>query len=287
MKVEWVHPSWRDLVIGCLTADSQARRHFLCRSGAHGLVLALSTGGGESGERLLPLVGSDQDWDVLTDRLFAVVTELELSDLIAVLAALSEAIGELGGTTAVKEACATARTVLARTGGAWDCARKPIPPDALYAWIALARRLGPRPPPPDLSATWVELLPACAPEVGDRVGVERFAEWLALCELLWDYDESLRDRLAFGTEQVHMMVVFLTRIEQAHLADGPTKAIAEPVPRALDSIAKLAPELGGFARHIRNRLRRETAIATSIELAPEPVYYRGETFDVRRVMRDL
>src|SRR5262249_28804947 len=166
-----------------------------------------------------------------------------------------------------------ARTVLARTSAAWDLAHKPIPPDALYAWIALARRLTPRPSSPDLKATWVELLPACAPGVGDRTGVERFVEWLSLCELLWDYDESLRDRLTFGTEQVHMMVVFLTRVEQAHLADAPTKAIAEPVPRALDSIAKLAPELAGFARPIRGRLRRETAIATSIELGPAPVYY--------------
>jgi hypothetical protein len=285
MKVEWVHPSWRDLVIDCVADDTQARQHFLRRSGTHGIVLALSTGGGGSGQRRLPLVRSDQDWDALTDRLFEMMTGLELPDLIAVFAAMSEAIDALGGTTAFDEACATARTVLARTGATWNLTHKPIPLDALYGWLALGRRLEPRPEPPDLSATWVDLLPARAPNVGDRLGVERFVEWLALCVALWSYDETLRNRVGFGVEQKYVMVAFLTRVEQAHVAREPE--IAEPVPRALDSVAVLAPELAGYAQHIRNRLRHETAITVPADLAPEPTYYRGETFDVRRVMLDL
>jgi hypothetical protein len=54
-SVTWVHPSWRDLVIDELAADADARRRFLARCTIDGLVLALSTGGGASGERALPL----------------------------------------------------------------------------------------------------------------------------------------------------------------------------------------------------------------------------------------
>ncbi len=82
MRVEWVHPSWRDLVIGRLENDAQARREFINRSGVYGAVLALSTAGGAAGERRLPLIGSDEDWDALTDRLYALIPELEPPELV-------------------------------------------------------------------------------------------------------------------------------------------------------------------------------------------------------------
>ena len=49
MRVAWVHPTWRDLVIERLAADAELRRRFLARCGPHGIVLALSTSGGAEG----------------------------------------------------------------------------------------------------------------------------------------------------------------------------------------------------------------------------------------------
>ena len=56
MRVDWVHPSWRDLVIESLADDAAARRHFLARCGVDGAALALSGGGGAAGERERPLL---------------------------------------------------------------------------------------------------------------------------------------------------------------------------------------------------------------------------------------
>src|SRR5437588_9773703 len=63
--VEWMHPSWRDLVIDHLASDDQARETFLQRCGLQGFLLALSTAGGATGERKSPLLVRAEDWDAL------------------------------------------------------------------------------------------------------------------------------------------------------------------------------------------------------------------------------
>ncbi len=290
MRVQWVHPSWRDLVIGRLEADAPARRDFLSRSGVHGILLALSTGGGVAGERRLPLLGTDQDWDTLTDRLYLLIPELEPAELGGVLTALADTIGELGETAAAGEGRALARAVLARTAALWDASRAPIPLLCLEAWLALASNLTPRPLPPALSVTWVELLPTRVPELDDRVGLERFADWLAMCELLWGYHgPGLRGELGFGSDQIRLLTEFMYRVDdrRAQRDSAPIAAASlDPILRALRSIASLRPELGGYADHIAYVLRG----VSGAPVAPPPLAEadpREENFDVRRVLADL
>src|SRR5262249_39233252 len=66
-SVAWVHPSWRDLLIDELAGDAASRLAFLSRCGLDGALVALSVGGGPAGERRLPLLRADADWDALTD----------------------------------------------------------------------------------------------------------------------------------------------------------------------------------------------------------------------------
>src|SRR5439155_7708898 len=63
-RVSWVHPSWRDLVIEELRADREGRQRFLNACSLEGIRLAISTAGGTSGERSLPRLAEDLDWDV-------------------------------------------------------------------------------------------------------------------------------------------------------------------------------------------------------------------------------
>ena len=76
-RVGWVHPSWRDLVIEELATDADARRAFLRDCSVEGVLLALSTGGGVTGERSLPLLIDDADWDLVGDRAAGFLSELD------------------------------------------------------------------------------------------------------------------------------------------------------------------------------------------------------------------
>ena len=179
MRIEWVHPSWRDLVIEHLATDAQARLRFLSRCSVHGATLALSVAGGREGRRQLPLMITDADWDALADRLYLIVGELDVPDLTALLTSIEEAIRRLERDRPDAELLALARSVLQRLTSIWDRDAAPVPLPALGAWFALAGGLPRDPAPPsqpDLTRTWAELFPAVPPDLTDRLSTERFAD---------------------------------------------------------------------------------------------------------------
>ena len=298
MRVEWVHPSWRDLVIGRLKNDPEARREFISRSGVHGAVLALSTAGGAAGERRLPLIGSDDDWDALTDRLYALIPELEPAELVTVLAALSETIDDLGDSDEVAEAQALARAVLSRTAKVWDASHSPVPLLALDPWMAVWSVLRPQPGLPDLSITWVELAPTRPPALDDLAALERFTEWLSMCRLMSAHGVRLRDELGGGSDHADLMPSripvlrsFQDDVDQRrnrHGARSFDAATLDLVLRALDCIAVLAPELAPASQEISFTFRMDSSVAQAGGIpgppsAPAP----SDPFDVRRVLADL
>src|SRR3954470_4422503 len=92
MRVTWVHPSWRDLVISELARDDGLRRRFLRHCRVDGAALALSSGGGSDGDRVRRLLTGDADWDARGDNLHRACSELAQDDAVRVLGVLGEAI---------------------------------------------------------------------------------------------------------------------------------------------------------------------------------------------------
>jgi hypothetical protein len=294
MRVEWVHPSWRDLVIAHLAEDAAARAHFLSGCSPHGVLLALSLGGGGRGNRELPLLLGDPDWDALTDRIYELAPELDTRDLNALLDTIGSAVAlpdERSG-----EAMALARTVLARVAKLWEHAEAPIPLQALEAWLALARRLRPgsrAPAPPNLERTWAELLPARAPGLEDLQAVERFADWLTLADLLLVFRPEDLERFRFN-DQAWVINIFVDSLEGAGWRVDP--GARDRVLRAVRQIELLAPALEGMSPYFWSQLHgavlefRKLGDETAPRVGAEPL--PGESpgwrlFDVARVLEDL
>ncbi len=239
---------------------------------------------------MLPLLEDDADWDVLTDRIYELIAELEPAELIAALSALGQALDVVNTVVANREAHALARTALVRSAALWDAKRKPIPLGPLESWLAVGARLDPLPPAPEMSVTWAELLPASVPSCGDRVAIERFVDWLTLCELLWAYDPTLREELGFGASQLALMMAFAVEIERD--PESILGASPELAQRALESIATLVPELGAFPRHVAERIGRVGADQhpEADQPAGPPLDWEQaklDEVDVARVLADL
>lgn len=286
MRVAWVHPSWRDLVISQLARDDAARRRFLGRCGVHGIVLALSTAGGAAGQVRLPLLTEDEDWDAMTDRVYELLAELEPGELVALLAALGAAIDDLGSESAGREARALATTTLTRTAALWKAAGRPIGLNQLAAWLSLGRRLKPRPALPDLDVTWVELLPTGPPALDDRSEVERFTDWFTLLRMLGRYDRRLRVDGGIDTHHGRLAVAFVDQAE----ADV-RGASNLHVMQALEAIGDVLPGLIERVELLAGLVRPEEAAETWTSVPPprrvfeEPEGMLG--FDVTRVLMDL
>ena len=75
MAVDWIHPSYRDLVIEELERDAPASEHFLQNCSWEGLQLTLSIAGGDKGQRRYPLMNNEKSWSILEERLNALLTE--------------------------------------------------------------------------------------------------------------------------------------------------------------------------------------------------------------------
>jgi hypothetical protein len=263
MRVDWVHPSWRDLVIESLASNPEERRLFLSRCGVDGAAVALSSKGGAAGERDRPLLREDADWDALGDGLHHLCADLDEAEATRLLNVLAEADD---GT----ELRALQQLVLRRLG--WS--GKALSVDAIGAWSALAAQLDLRPAPPAIAMTWLELEPAAAPETPDELG--RMADWLRLAELLDRHDPELLKRLGFP-----------------HRYDKVLLGFAESTPReepvlerelrieSLERIAGLDPALGERALNESLALRYEAA--EPLPDAPPST----DGFPVERVLRDL
>jgi len=123
MAVDWIHPSYRDLVIEELERDAPASEHFLQNCSWEGLQLTLSIAGGEKGQRRYPLMTNEKSWAILDKRLNALLAET--SQPYQIREILQAVRTSLDGTTGMEEVhkklariihscCATVRARLDR-----------------------------------------------------------------------------------------------------------------------------------------------------------------------------
>jgi hypothetical protein len=272
-SVAWVHPSWRDLVIDELVQDAVARRSFLRDSSIEGVLLALSTAGGEAGERVVPLLVEDPDWDALADRIGSLDAQLDGPAITRLLGALAEA--RLTVADQRDELDALAAYTLGRIARRWDETRAVIQVGLLTVWFELAADLPERPAPPGLATTWIELLPAEEPDLDDDAELARWDEWTALAELLMEHVPQALVTFAFPAQQGDAITAFVACANAEEDAIWHS-ARRELVGQILRRLARLAPALSVGAGRIWLKFSE-----------PPPSPFDGPTSDPRPISREL
>jgi hypothetical protein len=241
LGIGWVHPSWRDLVIDQLRADASARHRFLSAAGVDGLMLAVSRQGGRGGERALPLLETDADWDLLGDRLHQLLPELELRDLARIFLALETTLTELERSHEQAEAGGLAALLLDMTRRKWDREDRPLPAYALDAWYRLDHAAEADIQSPKLLTTWIEIHPgSLLLERIDRDELLRADEWLAIAQTLQQHDPEALEVLGFHARDRQVLVDLMVALTRATGTDEQPRGIAESV---LRRTADLFPEL--------------------------------------------
>jgi hypothetical protein len=294
LGIGWVHPSWRDLVINELRQDIAARRHFLDACGLHGAMLALSQAGGVAGERTLPLMVSDGDWDRLGDRMRQLANQLEDQELGQLLLAL-RGVRVADITRSQKlEARSLAANVLTAIAKRWDQRHQPLPGFLLEHWYALREWAPGGIQPPQLGLTWAELYPASPPAMGlDRSELARADEWLALAQTLRRYALDTLTALGFFERDQELLRQLAETLERT--TDQETRSLAESI---LTRIQELAPGSAYVAAHDaltaieHERSHQQWWIPEDIPTPPSsdpvptgPIEFTRE--DVKRVLTDL
>lgn len=79
--VDWIHPSYRDLVIDELMVDLEQQVIFVRNASLIGLSLALSEAGGSAGKRALPFLRAKDSWQALRMRSLELINAGSESDI--------------------------------------------------------------------------------------------------------------------------------------------------------------------------------------------------------------
>jgi hypothetical protein len=294
LGIDWVHPSWRDLVIEQLRADRDARQRFLRACGPYGAALVLSSDGGVAGERLLPLLIDDADWDAFTDRVGELLREFDDADLSRLLLACNQAFAADLDTPQTPELRSLAEYLLAATRRSWDKQGKVLPVFLLEAWYTTNANLPQPIDAPQISPTWAELHPASTAVIGERRELQRSDDWLALAQTLTRHDPAALEALGFP----HHDTVTLIRLSESatkliNAADRDLRSLAEQIVARLSDLVPDSTIWVGINYALRTPVAAERwwvpedidAPPTTDRVAPTaPMFTRDE---VDQVLSDL
>lgn len=185
--LDWVHPSFRDLVIDHLAEDLKTQEHFWSHAGTEAVAIALSESGGASGERRWPLLKHEQSW-----RWFATCCERLSSNgdgntLWWLMNFLSRAWEQDTVTTEERERLSVvAKQTLNHLSKHWRESPNAVPSKTAWAFSELARMTGIDLVIPDLARFFYEASLSLSSSAEDEMLVtsEQLDEWLRALRLL-------------------------------------------------------------------------------------------------------
>ncbi len=192
VSYEWMHPSWRDLVIEHLIQNRIERRQFISRCGLNGILLAISFGGGAEGLRKYPLLVEQEDWRLFQDRVKKYLEDSELTDDHKILSSIDDSLMKLAVSEDVelenmKELAANA---IIACKGKWDSREEIIPNNLLKNYYSISEYIKPLPPGPDIEATWNHVIEIVRFDLGEYFDIGVFSnhvdEWAVLLNILFE-----------------------------------------------------------------------------------------------------
>lgn len=188
-KLNFTHPSYRDLVIERLRSDPASRRKFLASVPLEGVKLAISESGGAAGDRSLPLLLEPQDWKILETRCRELVPELSGADRTALLHVFSGPLVRFAKPRLGSRKAKLLGAVLDECKAHWDQSDLAISNAEIEAYLEAAMAVEPLPGLPGFGATWLARLNAVEEWLReDPAGfcqeLAAFLEWVQFVSLL-------------------------------------------------------------------------------------------------------
>jgi hypothetical protein len=311
--VDWIHPSYRDLVIEELERDSHASEHFLEHCSWIGTKLALSLAGGDRGVRRYPLLRTDKSWDILCKRLVGLLkTEANSYRQREILNAvrtslegateISEVHARLAGI--IGSCCTTVRSL-------FDSRPDDLSIQLLQSYYDLSMSIAPPPPMPNFYSLWkttqteFETMLEAA-EDGELIKEDSIADWINIAKIMLKTDR--RPLIQDGYPEKHIDLVErlcdLSRSEAYNTltftSEKEASAAAErlsTIGTNLDEISEVFPEQGSLLRRTSalaqersesiKEIYNNDADTTAPSWAASSKIQKPDSVDVARLFSDL
>jgi hypothetical protein len=158
--IDWMHPSWRDLLIEHLASAAKPRQEFLAKCGIEGFSLAVSSAGGATGQRQAPLIKTDEDLQAAATAAFRLITTTRRFEVWRILTSVLEFVRRTksednpvpGATTSALSDFIT--KVLAACRKRWEENDGVADASDVGAYYTISEYVSPLPPGPNLPKLW-------------------------------------------------------------------------------------------------------------------------------------
>ncbi|MGH7184572.1 MAG: hypothetical protein ACREJN_21715, partial [Nitrospiraceae bacterium] len=190
-RIDWIHPSCRDLVIEELASEPRLEKRFVEGMSLQGIKLAISGTGGASGERQLPLMNKATNWDILSERCLILAKEASEHKICDLLTALSSACRESSDPWKNNWLKKIISSVCTAVCDRWNTSDDTISSVTLETYCNASILAIPFPPVPNLNTSWINLLQnmrdaLLVAEDGDLVDPERVLDWAKFASVVRD-----------------------------------------------------------------------------------------------------
>ena len=289
-RIDWIHPSCRDLVIEELTSEPTLQAKFVEKMSLQGIKLSVSDSGGVTGERRLPLLKDPRNWEILRGRCLSIAREDSVSDAVDLLTTLYSSALESSDLDRKDQFIEIIGEVCGEVCKRWNESSRLISADHLSAYCEASTLSTPFSPIPQLNATWESLTKRFRNELdrgedGHLLDPDCLVEWMKFSDVVCANEPRFLKAMGFPNKFYADIKRFLLVVDSEVDADLLLDSSAECESEA--ERIELLEEVVGILDGFLPRTASKTVLGeeSSDEIFPERVELKDEISKVSARLR--
>jgi len=309
-RIDWTHPSYKDLVIDELLSDSFLHMQFMQAMPLEDVKLAISDTGGAAGNRSLPLMTSEASWQLLFERCSKLSKELAPYNAANLLRFLVNAVTSAHSQENKQKLVNILEHVCEECRNKWDEAGVALREYELSAYCEASVLISTLPPMPKLNATWADIVgdvKRALKEYDDanRLEPDSIETWARIVNVIQENEPRFLNQAGFPSKYLTIFTamndILTKELSSRDIFDTPDELRYEAY--RLRSLAEPFKRLSSFSPahtyHLSKTADEMEAAAESLneeaneKQEPEPDYDAdshsgtGDSFDVEALFSDL
>ncbi len=282
--VSWIHPSYRDLVVEEISSDISVTKRLLEFASIDIIKLALSDAGGAKGERKLPLLSTNEQWNILKSRCLQIIDEMtdkySLTSLLTILRSSYSSASE----QSIKGKIACVSTdLLEKLLLRWNARKELLGSELLNAFYELSVIIKKLLPSPDLESTWKASL--CEFQEGIRswredhfIKLYCFKELINLVSVI-NVNEPRFLRLSLFPDKYKVMIDSFIDFAEEELSSDLVSSKAEELNEFADELSDLADMIAKFSDVLPSESAKLEVVADELQSKAEGLKEEASQLD--------
>lgn len=260
VRIDWIHPSCRDLVIEELANEPILQARFVEKMSLQGIKISISDSGGALGDRRLPFMKDPRNWEILRVRCLSIAREDPISDAVDLLTTLYSANLGTSDLDRKNQFARIITEVCEEVCRRWNDSLEPIRVEDLATYCKASTLSTPFSQMPQLHVTWEKLTEQFQRQFDrgeDDYLIDPYyvVEWAKFTDIVHDNEPRFLKAVGFPLKLFpdikRLLQIIETELEADILLDASAECEGEA--ERLEQLGEVIDMLDGFYPHALSR----------------------------------